>query len=128
MALHPLCRCGPPPATAHGASESGKSGLSHDGSEFKNTHTSAIVKELWTYIWPSRDAPDAKYIKTRVVAALGLMVGSKLVNIQVPFFFKDAVDYLATIPPDATVAAATAALPISLILGCPLPRCDPAPG
>jgi ABC transporter ATM len=30
----------------------------------------------------------------RVLAALGLLVGGKLLNVQVPFFFKDIVDSL----------------------------------
>ncbi|XP_078700182.1 iron-sulfur clusters transporter ABCB7, mitochondrial-like isoform X4 [Branchiostoma floridae x Branchiostoma belcheri] len=42
------------------------------------------------YVWP-KGRTD---IKTRVVVALGLLVGAKLLNVQVPFIFKYAVDYL----------------------------------
>ncbi|KAL5010558.1 hypothetical protein ScPMuIL_012863 [Solemya velum] len=49
-----------------------------------------IVKAMVTYIWPK----DKPAIRTRVVIALGLLVGSKVINVQVPFIFKHAVDYL----------------------------------
>ncbi|XP_015906708.1 iron-sulfur clusters transporter ABCB7, mitochondrial [Parasteatoda tepidariorum] len=49
-----------------------------------------IVKKMFNYIWP-KDKPE---IRRRVVLALGLLVGAKLLNIEVPFLFKYAVDYL----------------------------------
>lgn len=48
---------------------------------------------LWTlakYLWPA----DSPALKARVVAALGCLVGSKLLTLQVPFFFKYAIDSL----------------------------------
>ncbi|AGO13547.1 AaceriAGL335Wp [[Ashbya] aceris (nom. inval.)] len=47
-----------------------------------------ILKDLFRYIWPQGD----RKVKTRVLIALGLLVGSKLLNVQVPFFFKSTVD------------------------------------
>lgn len=47
-----------------------------------------IVKKMLSYVWPK----DNFRIRIRVVAALGLLVGSKLLNISVPFIFKTAVD------------------------------------
>lgn len=52
--------------------------------------TQDILKSMFSYIWP-KEKPE---IKARVVLALGLLVGSKVVNVQVPFIFKYAVDYL----------------------------------
>ncbi|XP_046573628.1 iron-sulfur clusters transporter ABCB7, mitochondrial-like [Haliotis rubra] len=49
-----------------------------------------IVKAMMTYIWP-KNKPG---IKARVVIAVGLLVGSKVMNVQVPFIFKYAVDWL----------------------------------
>ncbi|KAG8183486.1 hypothetical protein JTE90_001052 [Oedothorax gibbosus] len=49
-----------------------------------------IVKKMFTYIWP-KDKPQ---IRRRVVLSLGLLVGAKLLNIQVPFIFKYIIDYL----------------------------------
>ncbi|XP_071112669.1 iron-sulfur clusters transporter ABCB7, mitochondrial-like [Haliotis cracherodii] len=49
-----------------------------------------IVKAMMTYIWP-KDKPG---IKARVVIAVGLLIGSKVMNVQVPFIFKYAVDWL----------------------------------
>lgn len=48
----------------------------------------AIVKGLLKYIWPK----SSKGVKIRVVAALLLLVASKLLNVQVPFIFKGVVD------------------------------------
>ncbi|KAI9277622.1 P-loop containing nucleoside triphosphate hydrolase protein [Sporodiniella umbellata] len=62
----------------------------------------AIIKQLMKYIWPKNDTG----VKARVIIALGLLVGGKLLNVQVPFFFKNVVDSLnATIPEDGTLWA-----------------------
>eukprot|EP00899_Mesostigma_viride_P017728 jgi/Mesvir1/25957/Mv20949-RA.2 len=51
-----------------------------------------IIKKLSMYIWPA-DSPD---IRARVLLSVGLLVGSKVLNVQVPFLFKHAVDALST--------------------------------
>ncbi|RGB34072.1 iron-sulfur clusters transporter ATM1, mitochondrial [Rhizophagus diaphanus] len=59
----------------------------------RTTQTSTdwkIIKNLVRYIWP-RDDPA---VKIRVVTALSLLVAGKLLNVQVPFFFKHVVDSL----------------------------------
>ena len=48
----------------------------------------AILREMSKYLWP-KDDPGAKL---RVVIALTLLVGSKILNVQVPFYFKSIVD------------------------------------
>lgn len=50
----------------------------------------AIIKKLARNIWPKSD----NKVKVRVVLALSLLVGGKILNVQVPFFFKDIVDSL----------------------------------
>ncbi|XP_076444479.1 iron-sulfur clusters transporter ABCB7, mitochondrial-like [Babylonia areolata] len=49
-----------------------------------------ILKSVVTYIWPKGNLG----IKVRVITALSLLVGAKVVNVQVPFIFKYGVDYL----------------------------------
>lgn len=49
-----------------------------------------MVKKLIEYVWP-KDRPN---IRRTVMIAVGLLVGSKLMNIAVPFFFKHIVDEL----------------------------------
>lgn len=49
-----------------------------------------IILKLAENIWP-RDSPKTKI---RVLAAMALLVGGKVLNVQVPFFFKDIVDSL----------------------------------
>lgn len=48
----------------------------------------AIIKEMSHYLWPK----DSWNTKFRVVLALSLMIGGKLANVQVPFYFKSIVD------------------------------------
>ncbi|KAG1467745.1 hypothetical protein G6F56_004238 [Rhizopus delemar] len=66
----------------------------------RNATDLAIIKQLMKYIWPKND----NGVKARVMIALGLLVGGKLLNVQVPFFFKNVIDSLnMTIPEDATL-------------------------
>eukprot|EP00047_Mylnosiga_fluctuans_P015693 m.48579 g.48579 ORF g.48579 m.48579 type:complete len:249 (+) comp6039_c0_seq1:47-793(+) len=54
-----------------------------------------MVRYMLRHVWP-RDNPA---IKHRVVAAMGLLVGSKILSLQVPFLFKKSVDAL-NVPPE----------------------------
>ncbi|XP_044717208.1 ABC transporter transmembrane domain-containing protein [Hirsutella rhossiliensis] len=48
----------------------------------------AIMKEMSRYLWPK----DNLGTKFRVGLAVSLLVGSKVLNVQVPFYFKSIVD------------------------------------
>ncbi|RMZ87539.1 hypothetical protein DV736_g5228, partial [Chaetothyriales sp. CBS 134916] len=48
----------------------------------------AILKEMLQYLWPKDDVGT----KLRVATALGLLVGAKVLNVEVPFYFKTIVD------------------------------------
>lgn len=48
----------------------------------------AIMKEMVQYLWPKGDFGT----KLRVGTALGLLVGAKILNVEVPFYFKSIVD------------------------------------
>ena len=50
----------------------------------------AILREMAKYLWPK----DNFGFRLRVVLALGLLVAAKLLNVQVPFFFKRIIDGL----------------------------------
>ncbi|KAG1662890.1 ATP-binding cassette sub-family B member 7, mitochondrial [Nymphon striatum] len=52
-----------------------------------------IVKKLFLYIWPKNN----NKIKIRVVIAMCFLVISKLLNVQVPFIFKNVIDHLNSI-------------------------------
>lgn len=52
------------------------------------TSQSNMIKSLMATIWPKNNVG----FKVRVVIALGLLIGSKLLNVQVPFFFKSIID------------------------------------
>ncbi|ROV90818.1 hypothetical protein VPNG_09844 [Cytospora leucostoma] len=48
----------------------------------------AIIKEMSQYLWPK----DSLGTKLRVGLAVSLLVGAKVLNVQVPFYFKSIVD------------------------------------
>lgn len=48
----------------------------------------AIMKEMSKYLWPKDDWGT----KLRVGTALSLLVGAKVLNVEVPFYFKSIVD------------------------------------
>ncbi|KAJ9611565.1 Iron-sulfur clusters transporter atm1, mitochondrial [Cladophialophora chaetospira] len=48
----------------------------------------AIMREMVQYLWPKGDWGT----KVRVGGALGLLVGAKILNVNVPFYFKSIVD------------------------------------
>ena len=51
-----------------------------------------ILRELGQHLWPDNSHPNSRSLKARVVAAVSLLVASKVINIQVPFLFKALVD------------------------------------
>ncbi|KAL1384725.1 iron-sulfur clusters transporter ATM1 [Phyllosticta capitalensis] len=48
----------------------------------------AIMKEMSRYLWPK----DSLSTRIRVGLSVGLLVGAKVLNVQVPFYFKNIVD------------------------------------
>lgn len=77
----------------------------------KNKRTNwNTVKSLSEHLWP-KDHPN---LKLRVVLAMGCLLIAKLVNVYVPFLYKDAVDALSVKP--------MVALPLSIILSYGLAR------
>ena len=63
----------------------------------------AIMREMTRYLWPR----DSYSTKLRVGLAVALLVGGKLLNVQVPFYFKSIVDSMNF---DASGAGGTAAV------------------
>lgn len=54
----------------------------------------SIVTELLKFVWPKDDWST----RGRVLFALGLLVGGKLLNVTVPWFFKQTIDMLGAMP------------------------------
>ncbi|KAJ3343909.1 Iron-sulfur clusters transporter atm1, mitochondrial [Gonapodya sp. JEL0774] len=106
----------PPPSTVPSSPSDSRepkppaSNASHPSSPTKpsSNFTShlRVISELLKYIWPS----DNPSVKLRVVAALSLLVASKLLNVSVPWFFKSAVDALAGLDASAAIASAASAI------------------
>ncbi|CAI5760764.1 unnamed protein product [Candida verbasci] len=53
-----------------------------------STSETFMLKSLFKTIWPKNNAN----FKFRVIIALSLLIGSKVLNVQVPFFFKQIID------------------------------------
>jgi ABC-type transport system involved in Fe-S cluster assembly fused permease/ATPase subunit len=82
--------------------------------ETKDERGNGQIKTLITllpYLWPVGQWS----MRGRVVVALMLLVGSKIANVYVPLFYRDAVDALSGVTPveGATLAAA---VPVGLLL------------
>ncbi|KAL2488435.1 ABC transporter B family member 25 [Forsythia ovata] len=60
-----------------------------------------IIATLAKYLWMK----DNLEFRLRVIAALGFLVGAKVLNVQVPFLFKLAVDWLTTATGNASALA-----------------------
>ncbi|KAM0752478.1 P-loop containing nucleoside triphosphate hydrolase protein [Meredithblackwellia eburnea MCA 4105] len=76
-----------------------------------------IIKKLLPNIWPRNDWGT----KTRVLVAIGLLIGGKVLNVQVPFFFKDIVDAL-NVTIDPTTGQGVFAIAGTVIVGYGLAR------
>jgi len=70
-----------------------------------------IMGDMMPYLLPAND----KSARNTMAAALSLLVASKLLNVQVPFIFKHAVDSLAL--PGAGMDAALWGTPVMLLVG-----------
>jgi hypothetical protein len=66
------------------------SNISNYGKRVKEMSTYEIISKLFKFIWPKNNPK----IKIRVIIALALLFGSKILNVTVPFFFKEIVDFL----------------------------------
>ena len=88
---------------------------SKGGSETKKTDNNepniTILRDLASYLWPLGWDRAAMQTKTRIGVSLGLLVASKLINIHVPFIFKDIIDAYTT------VADPVAAVPLAVVVG-----------
>ncbi|KAG6242794.1 Iron-sulfur clusters transporter atm1, mitochondrial [Claviceps purpurea] len=62
----------------------------------------AIIREMSAYLWPKNGFAT----KVRVGIAVSLLIGAKLLNVQVPFYFKSIVDSMNI---DFVAAGGTAA-------------------
>lgn len=60
-----------------------------------------ILRSLMKYLW----LKDNFEFRMRVVLALGLLIGAKVINVQVPFLFKLAVDWLSAITSSSNAGA-----------------------
>ncbi|XP_027333793.1 ABC transporter B family member 25, mitochondrial isoform X3 [Abrus precatorius] len=83
-----------------------------------------ILRTLASYLWMK----DNLEFRVRVIAALGLLVGAKVLNVQVPFMFKLAVDWLTAATGNAGAIASNSsvlalfATPTAMLIGYGIAR------
>ncbi|XP_064474253.1 iron-sulfur clusters transporter ABCB7, mitochondrial-like isoform X2 [Ornithodoros turicata] len=96
------------------------------GISAKSVGTWPILRQMLTYLWPS-DKPE---IRRRVGLALAILVIAKVINIEVPFIFKFAVDFMnahtgeALSMSDASSALTSTA--VAIVIGYGLARAGAA--
>jgi hypothetical protein len=73
-----------------------------------------IIKQLLPNIWPKGD----RTTKIRVLVAMGLLIGGKLLNVQVPFYFKSIVDSLNIPLAELTTEQTVWTVAGTAIVGC----------
>ena len=87
-----------------------------------------IAQTLFRHVWPSSDKDGesdswhvskehGQKMKRRVIGSLALMVGGKLITIQVPFLFKNLVDQLAVVENAVGSTAEMGWLPLAWVVG-----------
>lgn len=84
-----------------------------------------ILRELGKHLWPDPSHPNSFTLKSRVVAAVSLLVASKVINIQVPFLFKALVDSFQvdhTMLVNSVGDPLLLATPIAVVLGYGIAR------
>ncbi len=82
-----------------------------------------ILSSLIPHIWPDKRVnKDASSIKSRVVASISLLLGAKLINVQVPFLFKDMVDSFQVTSTSSMVnnISALTTVPTEIIVSTPI--------
>ncbi|GAB4819644.1 hypothetical protein N2152v2_006690 [Parachlorella kessleri] len=84
-----------------------------------------ILREVSRYLLPKGN----REFQRRLAAAMGLLVGAKLLNVQVPFIFKYTVDALTADPTGltpASIGGVLALTPAALVMGYGVARAGSA--
>ncbi|XP_039264608.2 iron-sulfur clusters transporter ABCB7, mitochondrial-like [Styela clava] len=89
--FHRRPRILPKPNTRHQVPGSSSVVGRIEGVESTPVGAKKILKFMMSYVWP-KDKPQ---VRKRVVLSLSLLAGAKIMNVQVPFLFKYAVDNIS---------------------------------
>ena len=65
-----------------------------------------VIKSLFQHVWP-KDFPE---LRRRSAVAVGMLVMAKVINVQVPYLFKMAIDSLSATASDGMIIVPTAML------------------
>jgi hypothetical protein len=90
--------------------------------ETASVSSKEILQVLMKYVWPK----GHPRLKARVLFALALLIGAKLLTISVPFLFKDLIDRLSDKDRHSTSGEGSSdswemallAAPLALVIGC----------
>ncbi|EFA84369.1 ABC transporter B family protein [Heterostelium album PN500] len=98
----------PPPSHMSSSVKGGGSGANPLDNQ-KETKNSALsmLKTVAKYLWPKDDNAS----KVRIIASVILLFGAKIFTVQIPFVFKDIVNYFSSVAPDMLT------VPLGLLVG-----------
>lgn len=51
----------------------------------------AMFQRMWPFVWP-RKGEEARAAKMRIGVAMGMLLAGKVLNVQVPYLFKQIVE------------------------------------
>ena len=83
-----------------GATNIARDVIKNGGASNEKLGAKDMIKVMLSYIWPKGNSS----VKRRVVFAMALLVGAKLLNISVPFMFKYTIDELSLANVEKTVS------------------------
>ncbi|XP_021957801.1 ATP-binding cassette sub-family B member 7, mitochondrial [Folsomia candida] len=88
----------------------------------KEVKSSQMLKAMLTHLWP-KDEPE---MRQRVVVALGLLVGAKVLNVCVPYLFKLGVDNLGPVADFTSTVDTVSSFTFAVLVGYGLARAGAA--
>lgn len=85
-----------------------------------------MFQRMWPFVWP-RKGDQARAAKTRIGLAFGMLLAGKLLNVQVPYLFKEIVERINEALGTEVVSLDVFAVAGTVLLGCtrrtPRPSC-----
>jgi ABC-type multidrug transport system fused ATPase/permease subunit len=79
-----------------------------------------MLRRVLPFVWPKGGA-EGRAAKARIVLAFGLLLGGKVLNVQVPYIFRDLIDGLnATIGGTGVEALNVFSVSGTVLLACTL--------
>lgn len=79
-----------------------------------------MIRQVWPYVWPKAGSPESRAAKLRITGAFGLLLAGKVLNVQVPYLFKQIVERVNEFTGSELIMASPDVLTVAgtVLLGC----------